>query len=70
MDWSGRAIRNDKRGYIPSKLPPILVRLNISPDRWLLNSQHFEKIVSCKNPVVFSFLCFLNKLFQNFSTNF
>jgi REP element-mobilizing transposase RayT len=45
VDWSGRAIRNDKRGSIPSNLPPILARLNISPDRWLLNSRHFEIVV-------------------------
>lgn len=45
VDWTGRAIRNDKRGNIPSTLPPILARLNIPPDHWLLNSQHFEKVV-------------------------
>lgn len=45
VDWSGRAIRDDKRRSISSNLPPILARLRISPDRWLLNSQHFEKIV-------------------------
>lgn len=31
VDWSGRAIRADKRGSIPSDLPPILTRLNIHP---------------------------------------
>lgn len=45
VDWSGRAIRTDKHGAICSKLPPILTRLSIDSDRWLLNSQHFEKIV-------------------------
>lgn len=45
VDWSGRAIRDDKLGFIASRLPSILIRLKISPDRWLLNSQHFEKIV-------------------------
>lgn len=45
VDWSGRAIRTDKYGAISSRLPHILTRLNISPERWLLNSQHFEKIV-------------------------
>ncbi len=45
VDWSGRAIRNNKRGAIPSGLPSILARLNIPPEEWLLNSQHFEKIV-------------------------
>ncbi|WP_439135458.1 transposase [Pseudomaricurvus sp.] len=45
VDWSGRAIRDNKRGAIPSKLPPILIRLNIPPEQWLIDSQHFEKIV-------------------------
>ena len=29
VDWSGRAIRNDKRGYIPADIPPILRRLGM-----------------------------------------
>ncbi|AOE49639.1 transposase [Kangiella sediminilitoris] len=43
VDWSGRAIRHSKRGSIPAKLPPILERLNLSEDDWLLQAQHFEK---------------------------
>ncbi len=35
VDWTGRAIRDDKRGYIPDNLPPILHRLGIDPDHWL-----------------------------------
>jgi hypothetical protein len=35
MDWSGRAIHPNKRGKIPDKIPPILERLNINPDRLL-----------------------------------
>jgi REP element-mobilizing transposase RayT len=35
VDWTGRAIREDKRGHIPNDLPPILVRLNIDPAHWL-----------------------------------
>jgi len=34
LDWTGRAIRNDKRGHIDQTLPPILTRLNIDPDAW------------------------------------
>ncbi|GAB3103478.1 hypothetical protein GCM10027217_25930 [Pseudomaricurvus hydrocarbonicus] len=45
VDWTGRAVRNDKRGSIPEHLPPILKRLNIRAELWLTNSQHFEKIV-------------------------
>ena len=35
MDWTGRAIRNDKRGYIPETAPPILERLGLSIENWL-----------------------------------
>lgn len=45
VDWSGRAVRDNKRGAIPSNLSLILARLNIPPDQWLISSQHFEKIV-------------------------
>ncbi|MCW8193714.1 transposase [Proteobacteria bacterium 005FR1] len=42
LDWTGRVIREDKRGFIPSNLPPILTRLQIAPDNWLSTTQHFE----------------------------
>ncbi len=35
VDWAGRAIRRDKRGYIPEHLPPILERLGIEPAAYL-----------------------------------
>ena len=35
VDWTGRAVRKDKRGAITNTLPPILERLNIDPDHWL-----------------------------------
>ena len=44
VDWTGRAVRDDKRGHIPNNLTPILARLNIDTDNWLTNSQHFENI--------------------------
>jgi len=40
-DWTGRAIRDDKTGAIPSHLAPILQRLNIDPNTWLENIQHY-----------------------------
>lgn len=43
VDWSGRAIRHNKRGSIPPSLPPILERLNLTEDDWLLQTQFFEK---------------------------
>jgi hypothetical protein len=35
VDWSGRAIREDKRGAISSTLPPILQRLHLDPEHFL-----------------------------------
>jgi REP element-mobilizing transposase RayT len=34
VDWTGRAVRADKRGFIEDRTPPILTRLNIDPDVW------------------------------------
>jgi len=45
VDWTGRAIRKDKRGHISNALPLILVRLNIPVNVWLVNSCQFEQIV-------------------------
>ncbi|WP_252180394.1 transposase [Endozoicomonas sp. 4G] len=35
VDWSGRAVRSDKKGAIPSDIPPILARLEIDSNEWL-----------------------------------
>ncbi len=43
VDWSGRAIRDDKRGHIPNNLPPILQRLHIAPEQWIKASSGIEK---------------------------
>ena len=42
VDWSGRAIRDDKRGAIDDRLPSILERLDISQGHWLELCTHFE----------------------------
>jgi hypothetical protein len=42
VDWTGRIIREDKRGHIAQDLPPILDRLQIDPKHWLLMTNHFE----------------------------
>jgi hypothetical protein len=51
VDWTGRIIREDKRGVIERQLPPILARLQIDPKHWLYLSQHFEsrfkRLVGC-----------------------
>jgi hypothetical protein len=35
IDWTGRQLRLDKPGQIPSHLDPILTRLDCSPETWL-----------------------------------
>lgn len=30
VDWGGREVRSNKRGYVPASVPPILVRLNMN----------------------------------------
>jgi hypothetical protein len=46
LDWTGRIIRDDKRGSIPANTPPILKRLNINPKNWLCSTQYFERSFS------------------------
>jgi len=43
VDWSGRAIRENKRGSIPSHLAPILKRLNMDETLWLKQANYFGK---------------------------
>jgi len=40
---TGRAIREDKRGHIDTKLSPILQRLNIDAETWLYIATTFEE---------------------------
>ena len=42
VDWSGRLLREDKKGHITDHLPDILQRLNIAPKHFIYLSQHFE----------------------------
>ena len=42
VDWTGRMVRDDKRGAIGQQLPPILERLNIEPKTWLKHATAFE----------------------------
>lgn len=46
VDWTGRIIRRDKRGYIGHALPPVLRRLHISADQWRINVTRFEALHS------------------------
>jgi putative transposase len=43
VDWTGRAIRADKRGFIPADVPPILSRLGVEADSWIETVRHFRR---------------------------
>ncbi|ALP40580.1 transposase [Aeromonas schubertii] len=43
VDWTGRAIRDDKRGHIPEALSPILQRLQLDGDDWLKQVRLFKR---------------------------
>lgn len=43
VDVTGRAIREDKPGYINKNIPPILQRLNINATEWLTLATQFER---------------------------
>jgi len=42
VDWTGRSIRENKRGSIPAHIPPILERINMTQYEWLRHTQFFE----------------------------
>lgn len=42
VDWTGRIIRDDKRGHIDKNTPLLLDRLNMEAKNWLFLTQHFE----------------------------
>ncbi len=42
VDWTGRAIRSDKRGRIPENVPPILNRLGVETESWIDTVRHFR----------------------------
>jgi len=43
VDWSGRIIREDKKGHIPEHLSDILQRLDINPRNWVYLTNNFEQ---------------------------
>jgi putative transposase len=42
VDWTGRIMRQDKRGAIAAELPPILERLGLDTDAWQVLTSQFE----------------------------
>jgi len=43
VDWTGRAVREDKRGAIPAHLQPIFQRMGINQEEWLEIVQNFGR---------------------------
>ena len=43
VDWSGRIMREGKKGYIPDHLPTILQRLDMDARHWLYLTRNFEQ---------------------------
>jgi REP element-mobilizing transposase RayT len=43
VDWTGRIVREDKRGKINSSLPAILERLSLDRNSWLILTTQFER---------------------------
>ena len=44
IELTGRCMRADKAGHIEANQPPLLSRLNITPDNWLTLTQHFTRL--------------------------
>ena len=42
VDWTGRKIRNNKRGFVGKDAPAILQRLNVEPDEFIIAATQFE----------------------------
>lgn len=43
VEWTGRQLRDGKRGHIAGSLPPLLKRLGLRPDRWLSTCTRIER---------------------------
>jgi len=42
LDWTGRIIRDDKKGSNSTHIPPVLARLGINEENWIYLSKYFE----------------------------
>lgn len=42
LDWTGRAIREDKKGAIPQEVAPLVQSLGLKPAHWVDTVRHFE----------------------------
>jgi hypothetical protein len=42
VDWTGRAIREDEKGAIPSEFAPMLERIGLNPDAWVASVSDYN----------------------------
>ena len=47
VDATGRVLREDKRGAISGKIPPILARVGIQSHKWIDQVQNFSRYYGC-----------------------
>jgi len=43
VEWTGRCVRSDKRGFIPADIKPLFERLNINEQDWLMVIKEFNR---------------------------
>jgi len=43
VDWTGRCVRDDKRGFIPADIKPLFDRLSINEKDWLTVINEFNR---------------------------
>ena len=55
VDWTGRAIRDNKKGFIPDSEPKIISKLGFTPDLWMTSvsqfSDHFYSHIGTDDPL-------------------
>ncbi|RJG35191.1 transposase, partial [Motilimonas pumila] len=47
VDWTGRAIRDDKKGHIPKHRPKLLDALGIAEESWVYLVKDFSRCFGC-----------------------
>ena len=45
VEWTGRIIREDKCGFTPTYIPPILNCIDVEPESWLKLTLQFEQLL-------------------------
>jgi hypothetical protein len=43
VDWTGRVVRNDKKGYLNSSQPNLLTQLGVSDSQWQVLALQVQK---------------------------